>query len=369
MELNDKTILKGIINQDTRILEILVKYLAPPLEKAIRLLINKMGCYCKSEQITIHFINTQLLMIYEDVINKDPAFGKPGLIKSINQRLLENLRLFESFVFTTDENFIKDVKSDAKSNLINEFSAFWKKQKEDEVDKSIIEAPLNKFIDHYYKVFKSKLKLQPTEFLDVSPMKFKQFIKFNLLGCEEIIKMIERTARNYILNIFHQQKWYGNDHDRINNIVSDIYGDALLGFCKEVSERYHDNPIALLKTICYRRVVDHYKRFGINTSSTIKDSESTGKTLAETRIADVEYLLYAQEQDIISYLELKQIREILVNGCKNKAHIKLFRLFLDGWTYEEIAEITDYKSTSAKAIIYEIKQKIRNSGLRRYLKD
>ena len=58
-------------------------------------------------------------------------------------------------------------------------------------------------------------------------------------------------------------------------------------------------------------------------------------------------------------MDLLDIQRAIEQGCQNKNHVQLFRLYLEGWDYKEISGILPYTSDAAKQIVYNIKRKIR----------
>ena len=206
-----------------------------------------MGCKCTAEEILTSFIRAQLVMIREDIIGRDPFFYRFDFLKSVTTRCRGNLKLYESLIFTDDQEFIEKIKWNVKEAISDYFSAFWKKNDEDEAPFRINEPQLIKFIDIQFKKFRSGLKFEPIVFFDISPKSFEQFARKNLLDCQEIHKLILSRAKSFVLKVFYQRRWYQNNPDQLIKNTEDIVGDAIVGFNELISKRY----------IANRRIIKH----------------------------------------------------------------------------------------------------------------
>ena len=157
----------------------------------------------------------------------------------------------------------------------------------------INELQLIKFIDIQFKKFRSGLKFEPIVFFDLSPKSFEQFARKNLLDCQEIHKLILSRAKSFVLKVFYQRRWYQNNPDQLIKNTEDIVGDAIVGFYELISKRYIANPVGLLNTICYRRVVDHFKKYRVKEEikTGFAEAASGGNLCAEIPMNGKEVLL------------------------------------------------------------------------------
>ncbi len=361
IESNKERIRNGIIKQDIIIVQQLISGVYKKIQNEMKQLVNQFGGNHKPEDLTDSFITEQLVMYREKLIAQETLEARQTL-PVFHEYCFQNLDIIKLIVTDSEHKINSTLRKIALEGLSSDLRILLE-------EKAGLDKITSDFVAAQYKRFVYDLSHNPQQYFNISEDRFISYVRKNLFECEMVYTQIRSKAEQFTKKRFGHSYLYKGQSDKLEGILQDLVQEAIIDFCIVLGKRSIENPLGLLNRICILKVIDHYNKVVVSDKSLKKDKNSKEDTVdpmgksSSGMLQDIPMdtisVELSDDSRGISDLDLKDLKTRIENGCRNINHVILMRLYLEGYSYQEIAVTTEYKEDTAKTIVHNIKAKIR----------